>query len=150
FRRNGVPVLGIEPAQNVARLAIAKGIPTVTEFFGIGTARMLAAQGILADLLVGNNVLAHVPDLEDFVMGIKILLKPGGMLTMEFPHLQRLIEGNQFDTIYHEHLSYFSFLAAQRVFRRYGLEVFDVEELATHGGSLRIYARHAGNAEALS
>jgi SAM-dependent methyltransferase len=143
FKQKGVPVLGIEPAKNVAEAAVAKGIPTLTRFFGVITAREVVAQGTRADLLLGNNVLAHVPDLNDFVAGIKVILKPDGVLTMEFPHLQHLIEENQFDTIYHEHFSYFSFLAAQRVFERHGLQLFDVEEIPTHGGSLRIYGRHA-------
>ena len=144
FKQKGVPVLGVEPAKNVAEAAVAKGIPTLTRFFGVKTARELVAQGTRADLLLGNNVLAHVPDLNDFVAGIQVILKPDGVLTMEFPHLQHLIEENQFDTIYHEHFSYFSFLAAQRVFARHGLQLFDVEEITTHGGSLRIYGRHAG------
>ena len=143
FKQKGVPVLGIEPARNVAEAAIAKGIPTLTRFFGVETAKTLVAQGTRADLLLGNNVLAHVPDLNDFVAGMKVILKPDGVLTMEFPHLQHLIEENQFDTIYHEHFSYFSFLAAQRVFAHHGLQLFDVEEIPTHGGSLRIYGRHA-------
>jgi SAM-dependent methyltransferase len=144
FKEKGVPVLGIEPAKNVAEAAIAKGIPTLTRFFGVETAKVLVAQGTRADLLLGNNVLAHVPDLNDFVAGIKVILKPDGVITMEFPHLQHLIEENQFDTIYHEHFSYFSFLVAQRVFERHGLQLFDVEEIPTHGGSLRIYGRHTG------
>jgi SAM-dependent methyltransferase len=144
FKERGVPVLGIEPAKNVAEAAVAKGIPTLTKFFGVTTASELVAQGKHADLLLGNNVLAHVPDLNDFVAGMKVILKPKGVLTMEFPHLQHLIEENQFDTIYHEHFSYFSFLSAQRVFERHGLQLFDVEEIPTHGGSLRIYGRHAG------
>ena len=143
FKQKGVPVLGIEPARNVAEAAIAKGIPTLTRFFGVETAKALVAQGTRADLLLGNNVLAHVPDLNDFVAGMKVILTPDGVLTMEFPHLQHLIEENQFDTIYHEHFSYFSFLAAQRVFAHHGLQLFDVEEIPTHGGSLRIYGRHA-------
>jgi len=143
FKQKGVPVLGIEPARNVAEAAIAKGIPTLTRFFGVETAKELVAQGTRADLLLGNNVLAHVPDLNDFVAGMKVILKPDGVLTMEFPHLQHLIEENQFDTIYHEHFSYFSFLAAQRVFAHHGLQLFDVEEIPTHGGSLRIYGRLA-------
>jgi len=143
FKQKGVPVLGIEPARNVAEAAIAKGIPTLTRFFGVETAKTLVAQGTRADLLLGNNVLAHVPDLNDFVAGMKVILTPDGVLTMEFPHLQHLIEENQFDTIYHEHFSYFSFLAAQRVFAHHGLQLFDVEEIPTHGGSLRIYGRHA-------
>jgi hypothetical protein len=138
----GVPVLGIEPAANVAEVAIAKGVPTLVEFFGVQTARSVAAD-TRADLLVGNNVLAHVPDLNDFVGGMKILLSERGVLTMEFPHLLRLIEDNQFDTIYHEHFSYFSFMTARRVFAAHGLRLFDVEELPTHGGSLRIYGAHA-------
>lgn len=148
FRKKDIPALGIEPARNVAEAAIAKGIPTIIRFFGIATATELAAQGTRADLLLGNNVLAHVPDLNDFVAGMKIALKPAGVLTMEFPHLQRLIEGNQFDTIYHEHFSYFSFLTVEQVFARHGLQLFDVEEIPTHGGSLRIYGRHAEGAAA--
>lgn len=142
FSERRVPVLGIEPAGNVAKVAIQKGIPTLVEFFGRDTARSLAGDSS-ADLLIGNNVLAHVPDLNDFVAGMKILLKPGGVITMEFPHLVRLVEQNQFDTIYHEHFSYFSFLSVRRVFSEHGLRLFDVEELPTHGGSLRIYACHA-------
>jgi SAM-dependent methyltransferase len=142
FQERQVPVLGIEPAANVAKVALQKGVPTLVEFFGRDTARSLAAESS-ADLVIGNNVLAHVPDLNDFVGGMKILLKPGGVITMEFPHLMRLIEENQFDTIYHEHFSYFSFLTARRVFAEHGLKLFDVEQLATHGGSLRIYGAHA-------
>jgi 2-polyprenyl-3-methyl-5-hydroxy-6-metoxy-1,4-benzoquinol methylase len=143
FHARGIPVLGIEPAANVAEVAIGKGIETVVEFLGAATARDLAAARGRADLLVGNNVLAHVPDLNDFVAGLRILLAPGGVLTMEFPHLLRLIEENQFDTIYHEHFSYFWLHTAERVFAAHGLTVFDVEELPTHGGSLRVYVRHA-------
>lgn len=142
FLPRQVPVLGIEPARNVAAVAIGKGIPTRTEFFGEATARALAAEGKSADLLLGNNVLAQVPDLNDFVRGMKALLKPRGVITMEFPHLVKLMEENQFDTIYHEHFSYFSFITAEKIFAAYGLTLFDVEELPTHGGSLRIYARH--------
>lgn len=142
FVQKGIPVLGIEPARNVAQVALAKGIPTEMFFFGAETARGLAAKGRRADLLIGNNILAHVPDLNDFVAGMKALLAPGGVITMEFPHLVRLMEQNQFDTIYHEHFSYFSFGTAERVFARHGLALFDVEELPTHGGSLRIYACH--------
>jgi SAM-dependent methyltransferase len=142
FHERQIPVLGIEPAANVAKVALQKGIPTLVEFFGRDTASSLAAESA-ADLLLGNNVLAHVPDLNDFVAGMKILLKPGGILTMEFPHLMRLIEDNQWDTIYHEHFSYFSFRTATRVFEAHGLKLFDVEELPTHGGSLRIYGAHA-------
>jgi SAM-dependent methyltransferase len=143
FVAAGIPVLGIEPAVNVAEVARTKGVPTRSCFFGVGTARALAAEGLQADLLIGNNVLAHVPALNDFVAGLNIALKPAGVLTMEFPHLMRLMEGNQFDTIYHEHFSYFSFLTAEKAFAAHGLTVFDVKEIATHGGSLRIYARHA-------
>ncbi len=143
FKQVGVPVLGVEPAQNVAKVAHDKGIPTLVKFFGETTARELVANGQQADLLLGNNVLAHVPDLNDFVRGMKLVLKPLGVITMEFPHLQRLIEECQFDTIYHEHFSYFSFLTVERVFVKHGLTLFDVEELPTHGGSLRIYGRHA-------
>ena len=140
FVAKGIPVLGIEPAANVAGAAMERGIPTVVKFFGEQTARELVAQGTRADLLVGNNVLAHVPRLNDFVSGMKILLKPKGVITMEFPHLMRLMEENQFDTIYHEHFSYFSFITVERIFAAHGLTIFDVEELPTHGGSLRIYA----------
>ena len=143
FVKLGIPSLGIEPAANVAKVAIERGIPTDVLFFGEKTARDLLAKGKSADLLLGNNVLAQVPDLNDFVRGMKILLKPHGVITMEFPHLQRLIEGNQFDTIYHEHFSYFSFIAADKIFSAHGLKLFDVEELSTHGGSLRIYGCHA-------
>jgi hypothetical protein len=142
FRERGVPVLGIEPARNVAEAARAKGIPTRSVFFGKETARDLRSEGIVAELLVGNNVLAHVPDLNDFVEGIRIALADYGIVTMEFPHLMRLMEDCQIDTIYHEHYSYFSFLAVEKIFGAHGLAVFDVEELPTHGGSLRIYAQH--------
>ena len=143
FASKGIPVLGIEPAANVAEVAIKKDIPTVVKFFGRNTAGELAAAGKQANLLVGNNVLAHVPDINDFVAGCKILLLPEGVITMEFPHLMRLMEGNQFDTIYHEHFSYLSLLAVEKIFTAHGLTIFDVEELSTHGGSLRIYASHA-------
>ena len=142
FVAKGIPVLGVEPARNVAEKAIAKGVPTVTKLFGRQTARELVADGIRPDLICGANVLAQVPDVNDFVGGIKILLKPGGVVTIEFPHLMRLMAENQFDTIYHEHFSYFSFKTAERVFAAHGLTLFDVDELSTHGGSLRIYARH--------
>lgn len=142
FVEKQIPVLGIEPAANVAKVAVAKGVPTLVKFFGTQVALELASEGRLADLLVGNNVLAQVPDLCDFVAGMKILLKPRGVLTLEFPHLLRLMEGNQFDTIYHEHFSYFSFLAAEKVIAAHNLTLFDVEELPTHGGSLRIFGRH--------
>ncbi len=136
----GVPVLGVEPAANVAEAAVAAGVPTEVRFFGEAFARELMDRRQEADLLVGNNVLAHVPDLNDFVAGLALLLKPAGVLSMEFPHLLRLIEEVQFDTIYHEHFSYLSFLAVERVFSRHGLSIFDVERLSTHGGSLRIFA----------
>jgi SAM-dependent methyltransferase len=142
FVAKGIPVLGVEPARNVAEKAIVKGVPTVTKLFGRQTARELVADGIRPDLICGANVLAQVPDVNDFVGGIKILLKPGGVVTIEFPHLMRLMAENQFDTIYHEHFSYFSFKTAERVFAAHGLTLFDVDELPTHGGSLRIYARH--------
>jgi SAM-dependent methyltransferase len=143
FVAKGIPVLGVEPAANVAEVAVRKGVPTLVKFFGENTARELAAEGRNADLLLGNNVLAQVPDLNDFVKGMKILLKPQGVITVEFPHLMRLMEENQFDTIYHEHFSYFSFTTTVKIFAAHGLTVFDVEELSTHGGSLRVYARHA-------
>ena len=146
FRERGVPVLGVEPAANVAEAAREIGIPTEVRFFGRAAADDLASRGLEADLLLGNNVLAHVPDLNDFVAGLARLLKPVGVLTMEFPHLVRLVAENQFDTIYHEHFSYFSFVAVDRVFAAHGLELFDVEELPTHGGSLRIYARRKDGA----
>ena len=142
FVERGIPALGIEPARNVAEVALKKGVPTRVEFFGEDSARLLASEGKQADLLLGNNVLAQVPDINDFVKGMKILLKPGGVITMEFPHLMRLMQQNQFDTIYHEHFSYFSFSAAERIFAAHGLSLFDVEELGTHGGSLRIFACH--------
>jgi len=146
FVEKTVPVLGIEPAANVAEVAVKKCVPTLVKFFGRETARELAAAGKQADLLLGNNVLAQVPDLNDFVAGMKILLKPTGVITIEFPHLQRLMEENQFDTIYHEHFSYFSFVTAEKIFAAHGITLFDVEELPTHGGSLRIYGRHAEDA----
>ncbi len=145
FQQLGVPVLGVEPAANVAAAAIAKGIPTVSEFFGVRLAARLAAEHGAADLVVGNNVLAHVPDINDFVAGARDVLAPGGVVTMEFPHLLRLIEQVQFDTIYHEHFSYLGFGTVRRVFAAHGLTLFDVDRLPTHGGSLRIYARHAAN-----
>jgi len=145
FVRKGIPVLGVEPAANVAQVAQEKGIPTTVRFFGRDAAREIARETGQADLLLGNNVLAHVPKLNDFVAGMKILLKPQGVITMEFPHLYRLMERNQFDTIYHEHFSYFSFSTVEKVFAAHGLVLFDVEELDTHGGSLRIFARHADN-----
>ena len=146
FMEKAIPVLGIEPASNVAEAAVKKGIPTVVKFFGEKIAREVAHEEGKADLLLGNNVLAHVPDINDFVTGMKIMLKPEGIITMEFPHLMRLIEENQFDTIYHEHFSYLSFTTVGKIFAAHGLTVFDVEELPTHGGSLRIYARHQEDA----
>jgi hypothetical protein len=143
FVEKGIPVLGIEPAANVAAAAVSKGVPTLVKFFGVQTAKGLVAGGQRADLIAANNVLAQVPDLNDFVGGMKILLKSNGIATVEFPHLVRLIEENQFDTIYHEHFSYFSFGTVERIFAAHGLTLFDVEEIPTHGGSLRIYARHA-------
>ena len=145
FVATNVPSIGIEPARNVAKVAIEKGIATVTEFFGESLANRLSSEGKKADLLLGNNVLAQVPDLNDFVKGMKVLLKPEGVITMEFPHLVRLMEDNQFDTIYHEHFSYFSLTTVESIFAAHGLLIFDVEQLATHGGSLRIYACHAEN-----
>jgi 2-polyprenyl-3-methyl-5-hydroxy-6-metoxy-1,4-benzoquinol methylase len=147
FKQKTVPVLGIEPAENCARAAQQAGIPTLAKFFGSELASELKAQRKSADLLLGNNVLAHVPSLNDFVKGLTILLKPRGVITMEFPHLLNLMRENQFDTIYHEHFSYFSFLTVEQVFARHGLGVFDVDELPTHGGSLRIYAAHSGRTD---
>jgi SAM-dependent methyltransferase len=146
FVRRGVPVLGIEPAANVAQVATSQGIPTEVAFFGQRTAARLAERHGRPDLLIGNNVLAHVPDINDFVGAMRALLAPGGVITMEFPHLERLMADSQFDTIYHEHFSYFSFVSVQRIFARHHLVVFDVDELPTHGGSLRIYVRHMENA----
>lgn len=143
FKEKSIPVLGIEPAKNVAVAANEAGIPTLVKFFGTETAMELAAEGKQADLLIGNNVLAHVPNLNDFVEGMKIILKKDGVITMEFPHLMRLVAENQFDTMYHEHFSYFSFTTVEKVFAKHGLTLFDVEELPTHGGSLRIYGRHS-------
>jgi len=146
FIARGIPALGIEPAANVAEVAVRKGVPTRVAFFGRSMARQLVAEGLQPDLLVGNNVLAQVPDLADFVDGMKILLRPGGVATLEFPHLVQLIKGNQFDTIYHEHFSYFSLLSTCRIVEAHGLTIFDVDELPTHGGSLRIYVRHQEDA----
>jgi SAM-dependent methyltransferase len=140
FVKRGVPVLGIEPAANVAKAAVEKGVPTLVRFFGVQTARDLLADGTAADLIAGNNVLAQVPDLNDFVEGLQLLLKPDGVLTLEFPHLLRLIELNEFDTIYHEHFSYFSLISTIKILKAHGLRIFDVEELKSHGGSLRIFA----------
>jgi SAM-dependent methyltransferase len=146
FVERGIPALGIEPARNVAAAAVAKHVPTLTEFFGLELAGQLVRENRRADLVIGNNVLAQVPDLNDFVAGIRTLLAPDGVATLEFPHLVRLFEGNQFDTIYHEHYSYFSLLSARRIFAAHNLVLFDVEELPTHGGSLRTYFRHKSDA----
>lgn len=142
FVEKQIPVLGVEPAVNVAKVAEEKGVPTLVEFFGVQTAKEMVAAGKKADLVIGNNVLAQVPDLNDFVGGIRILLKPEGVVTLEFPHLQRLMENNQYDTMYHEHFSYFSLLTVEKIFAAHGLVLFDVEELPTHGGSIRVYGRH--------
>jgi hypothetical protein len=142
FKQKQIPVLGIEPTKNTAEVALKKGVPTVTEFFGVNLALELVSQGKKADLLLGNNVLAHVPDIKDFVRGMKIMLNEQGVITMEFPHLVQLIENHQFDTIYHEHFSYLSFYTVKQIFENQGLVMFDVEEIPTHGGSLRIYAKH--------
>jgi SAM-dependent methyltransferase len=145
FIKKGIPSLGIEPAANVAVSALERGVPTLVQFFGSDTATTLKENGKSADLLVGNNVLAHVPDLNDFVAGMRILLKPSGIITMEFPHLLQLMAHNQFDTIYHEHFSYFSLHSVKQIFKHHGLSIFDVEKLSTHGGSMRIYACHEGS-----
>jgi SAM-dependent methyltransferase len=143
FQKRGIPVHGVDPAANVARVAVNDGVPTDATFFGRPYAEHLSTRGLNADLLIANNVLAHVPDINDFVAGLKLLLKPGGLITVEFPHLSRLIESVQFDTIYHEHVSYLSLATVQRIFAAHGLCVTDVEQLPTHGGSLRVFARHA-------
>jgi hypothetical protein len=145
FKEKNVPVLGIEPTANTAEVAVSKGIETIVDFFGTRLATELVAKGVKADLLLGNNVLAHVPDIVDFIAGMKIILKDSGVITMEFPHLMQLVDNSQFDTIYHEHFSYLSFYTVNRIFRTLGLELFDVEEIPTHGGSLRIYAKHMEN-----
>lgn len=149
FVARGIPCLGIEPAANVAAAAIAAGVPTRVEFFSLAAAHRLVGAGIRADLIVANNVLAHVPALRDFVAGCQALLAPGGIVTFEFPHVLRLIQERQFDTIYHEHYSYFSLLAVRPVFARQGLTVFDVEELPTHGGSLRLFVQRDGAGHAI-
>lgn len=150
FKQRGVPVLGIDPSLSVATAARQNGIDTRVEFFGTDLARKLKAEGVSADLLLGNNVLAHVPDLNDFVGGMRVLLNDGGIITMEFPHLMRLVDAVEFDTIYHEHFSYFSFYTVIQIFAAHGLDVFDVDEIPTHGGSLRIYAQHANGAQSIS
>jgi len=149
FVKKGIPVLGIDPSANVAQVAVKKGIPTRVAFFGKETAKKLAAEGKKADLIVANNVLAHVPDINDFVAGIRELLKPDGIVTAEFPHLVNLIEKNQFDTIYHEHYSYFSFIVIEKIFAHHGITLFNVEKLPTHGGSLRIYGKRTENSLAV-
>ena len=146
FVERKIPCLGIEPAANVAEEALKKGVPTQVSFWGTETAVALAQDGKQADLILGNNVFAHVPTLNDFVEGFKLALKPGGVVTLEFPHLYQMMLHNQFDTIYHEHFSYFSLFVAQRIFAAHGMDIFDVEELPTHGGSLRIYACHSNDA----
>lgn len=150
FQAAGIPVLGIEPSETVAAAARAIGIPTDGRYFGAATARSLRDQGRVPDLVVANNVLAHVPDLDDFLAGLALLLEPGGVLSCEFPHLLRLIDGVQFDTIYHEHFSYFSLLSLERAMGRHGLVVVDAEELATHGGSLRLWVRRGGRAASVA
>jgi len=146
FNEKGIPILGVEPCANVAKAAKEIGIPSLEKFFGVHTAEEMVADGVRADLLIGNNVLAHVPDLNDFVKGMKILLSPEGVITIEFPHLKKMMEFNQFDTIYREHFSYFSLVTVEKVFAEFGLVIFDVEQIPTHGGSLRIYARHDSDA----
>ena len=146
FVKKGIPALGVEPAANVAKAATEKGVSTLVKFFGRKTAREMVANGHRADLVIGNNVLAQVPDLNDFVAGIQILLKPQGVVTLEFPHLVKLMAENQYDTIYHEHFSYFSLITTERIFAAHGLTLFDVEEIPTHGGSIRVYGRHSADA----
>ncbi len=150
FQLKQIPVLGIEPATNVAMSAQEKGIETIEDFFGVNLANRLVSQDRMADLIIGNNVFAHVPDVNDFVAGLKIVLKDKGVITLEFPHLMQLIEQNQFDTIYHEHFSYFSFSTAKLIFEKHGLELFDVEQISTHGGSLRIYGKHKDDASKIT
>lgn len=142
FKEKNIPVLGVEPTANTAKVAIDKGIETIIEFFSVAFANKLVSENRKADLILGNNVLAHVPDIMDFVGGMKIVLKDNGVITMEFPHLMQLVDYNQFDTIYHEHFSYLSFYTVQKIFEANGLSLFDVEQIPTHGGSLRIFAKH--------
>jgi|TARA_B110000467_G_scaffold130309_1_gene124581 2-polyprenyl-3-methyl-5-hydroxy-6-metoxy-1,4-benzoquinol methylase len=146
FKNKDIPCLGIEPALNIAKVAKEKGINTIVEFFGTKIAKKLSLEQQKPDLLIGNNVLAHVPDINDFVKGMKILLNSNGIITVEFPHLMKLIQENQFDTIYHEHFSYFSLYTVMKIFEEHNLKIFDVEKLETHGGSLRVYATHKKNA----
>lgn len=150
FVRAGIPCLGVEPSQSVAAVATGRGVPTAVEFFTAAQAMSCVMQHGAADLFIGNNILAHVPDLNDFITGIKIILKPDGLATLEFPHFLHLLQRLEFDTIYHEHYSYFSLYSASAAFRRNGLEIFDVEELPVHGGSLRVYAGHAGRGHAVT
>lgn len=150
FLASGIPCLGIEPTASTAEAAEKLGIPVLREFFGEEIAKKLAADNRQADLIIGNNVYAHVPDINDFTIGLKEALKQGGTITLEFPHLMRLIENNQFDTVYHEHFSYLSLQAVNRIFDKAGLRIFDVEELTTHGGSLRVFGCHAGDLRATS
>ena len=145
FKEKSVPVLGIEPCANVAKAARKIGIKTLIEFFGVKMSKKLKKKGIKADLIIGNNVLGHVPDINDFVKGIKILLAPDGIVTIEFPHLKNLIDKVEFDTIYHEHYSYLSLITVEKIFTFHGMTIFDVEEIPTHGGSLRIFAKHTNN-----
>jgi C-methyltransferase C-terminal domain/Putative zinc binding domain/Methyltransferase domain len=147
FHQENIPVLGIEPAANIAGAAIGRGIPTIVKFFGEETAKELVQQGHQADLLVANNVLAHVPNLNDFIQGLRVILKSEGVITLEFPHLLNMMEECQFDTIYHEHFSYFSFLTINRIFSSRRMRIFDVEQIPTHGGSLRVYACHSDSLE---
>jgi hypothetical protein len=148
FLPKGIPVLGIDPAANVAKVAEERGVPTLVEFFGVEVANRLVAEGKQADLVLGANVLAQVPDINDFIAGVALLLAPGGTTTFEFPHLARLIEGMQYDTIYHEHFSYFSLASIAEIFRAHGLDVVDVEEIPSHGGSLRVYGAHTSDGRA--
>lgn len=150
FQEKEIPVLGVEPTMNTAEVARKKGIESINDFFGVKLAEEMVKNGIKADLLIGNNVLPHVPDIVDFVKGMKKILKENGIITMEFPHLMNLVDNNLFDTIYHEHFSYLSFATTKRIFEAQGLEIFDVEEITTHGGSLRIYAKHSGNRRQVS
>ena len=149
FIEKNITVLGIEPAQNIAKAAMEKNIPTLTKFFNSQLAKDLVKEGKKADLIIGNNVLAHVPCLNDFIIGLKILLKPNGVITLEVPHLLQLMQNNQFDTIYHEHFSYFSVITLEKIFSTHGFIIFNVEEISTHGGSLRIYVKDVKNNEFL-
>lgn len=145
FQEKGIEVLGVEPCGNVADAAVEKGIPTISEFFGTKLAKKMVQEGQLADVIVANNVIAHVPDINDFVKGMKMILKPGGVFTCEFAHLMKLMEFNQFDTVYHEHYAYYSFIAVRTIFAKHGLTLFDVEQIPSHGGSLRIFGKHTEN-----